>query len=361
MTHAFSRAADEKVDIRVGTVVFTIMHFVPLLAFFTGVHWSAWIIMAVLYLARVFFITAGYHRYFAHRSYRMGRFMQFLMGVAGTTAVQKGPLWWAAHHRHHHKHSDDQEDIHSPKRGFWWSHTGWILCKKYDKTHHDLIPDFTKYPELRFIDKFDWIAPLLLGVAVWGLGYWITGTGVGAWGITLVGFFLSTVLTWHATFTVNSLAHVFGNRRFATRDTSRNNLWIALATGGEGWHNNHHHYPGAACQGFYWYEIDTSWYVLKALSWVGLVSGLRRPPAHVLEKHLIKKGAADLGMFQTHWERAVKALADAQAKAGDVAIEQKQALEEMLSATRAKVEEFAKASAEKAASLMPNKEPEAVN
>ncbi|MCC7510813.1 MAG: acyl-CoA desaturase [Planctomycetes bacterium] len=361
MTATFKRAPDEKINLRVGTVVFTIMHFVPLIALYTGVHWSAWIIMAVLYFSRVFFLTAGYHRYFSHRSYRMGRVMQFLMGFAGTTAVQKGPLWWAAHHRHHHKHSDDTVDVHSPKRGFWWSHTGWIMCKKYEKTQQDLIPDFVKFPELRFIDKHDWLGPLLLGVSVWGLGYLITGTGVGAWGITLVGFFLSTVLTWHSTFTVNSLAHVFGRRRFATTDTSRNNLWIALATGGEGWHNNHHHYPGAACQGFYWYEIDTSYYVLKLLSWVGLVKGLRRPPAHILEKHLIKKGAADLGMFQTHWERAVKALADAQSRAGDVASDQKLAIEELMANTRARIEELARASADKAAAMLPQPELEPVS
>ncbi|MBX3460535.1 MAG: fatty acid desaturase [Planctomycetes bacterium] len=372
MTATIQRAPDEKVNWRLGTVLFAGIHLLPFAAIYTGVHWSAWIIMAVLYFSRVFFLTGGYHRYFSHRTYRMGRVMQFLMALGATTAGQKGPLWWAAHHRHHHKYSDEYEDIHSPKRGFWWSHMGWIMCKKYEHTQTDLIPDFAKYPELRLLDKFDMVPPLMLGIAVWLLGYLITGTAMGATGVLLIGFFLSTIFTWHSTFTVNSLAHVFGRRRFATRDTSRNNLWIALATGGEGWHNNHHHYPGAACQGFYWWEIDTTYYVLKLMSKVGLVSGLRRPPEHILQKHLIKQGAADLGMFQTHWERAVKALADAQARAGGMAAEQKQALEELLVSTRAKIEELAKASAEKAgdiarasaekaASLMPQQEAEAVS
>jgi stearoyl-CoA desaturase (delta-9 desaturase) len=318
------------------------MHLLPFGAIFTGVHWSAWLVCAGLYLARVFFLTAGYHRYFAHRSYRMGRVMQFLMALGGTTAVQKGPLWWAAHHRHHHKHSDEALDVHSPKRGFWWSHVLWILCPKFENTMEDLIPDFAKYPELRLLNRFHYIPPIIVAVGVLTLGMFVTGTQSGAWGMLLIGFFLSTVLVWHSTFTVNSLAHVFGRRRYATRDTSRNNVWIALATGGEGWHNNHHHYPGSVRQGFFWYEIDWSWYVLLALSKLRLVGALRYAPAHVKAKHLIKQGATDLGMFHKHWERAVKALSDAQTRAGGVATEHKQALEDLVAATKLKVEELAK-------------------
>jgi stearoyl-CoA desaturase (delta-9 desaturase) len=301
----------------------------------------------VLYYVRVFFITAGYHRYFSHRSYQTNRLFQFILAFGGCTSIQKGPLWWAAHHRHHHKHSDMQEDIHSPKRGFWWSQVNWILCPKFNETRWDLIPDFAKYPELRFLNRHPWLPPLLLGAAVLFSGLWITGTWAGAWGIAFIGFFLSTVFLWHGTFSVNSLAHVFGRRRYATRDTSRNSLLIALVTGGEGWHNNHHHYAAAARQGFFWYEIDLSYYVLVGLSKFGIVSNLRQPPERIKHKHLIKQGATDLGMFQKHWERALTALANAQAKTGELAIAQKQALEELIAATRAKVEEIARLSGQK--------------
>ncbi len=359
MTVTMQRAADERVAWHGGTGPFLLMHLLPLGALFTGAHWSAWIVLGVLYFSRVFFLTAGYHRYFSHRTYRMGRVMQFLMALGGTTAVQKGPLWWAAHHRHHHKHSDQALDVHSPKRGFWWSHVLWILCPKYENTLDELIPDFTKFPELRLLNRFHYIPPVLLATGLLFLGFYITGTWVGAWGFLFIGFFLSTVLVWHSTFTVNSLAHVFGRRRYATRDTSRNNVWIALATGGEGWHNNHHHYPGSARQGFFWYEVDTSYYVLVLLSKLGLVSHLRQPPAHIKEKHLIKQGAPDIGMFEKHWERAVKALADAQSKAGNVAAEQKLALEDLVAATRARVEELANATAKKASAVLPPHEAEA--
>ena len=339
------------------------MHLLPFAALLPGieVHWSAWVVCAVLYFSRVFFLTAGYHRYFSHRTYHMGRVMQFLMALGATTAVQKGPLWWAAHHRHHHKYSDQQLDVHSPKRGFWWSHVLWILCPKYEKTLTELIPDFAKYPELRALDRFHYIPPVLLATALLFAGFFFTGGWAGALGILLVGFFLSTVFVWHSTFTVNSLAHVFGRRRYATRDTSRNNVWIAIATGGEGWHNNHHHYPGSARQGFFWYEIDTSYYVLWLLSRVGLVRNLRGVPEYMRQKHLIKQGATDLGMFEKHWERAVKALTDAQSRAGNVAAEQKAALDELIAATRSKVDELARASAEKAAALLPTQEVEASN
>ncbi|CAG0990262.1 partial stearoyl-CoA desaturase (Delta-9 desaturase), partial [Anaerolineae bacterium] len=190
------------------------MHLLPLAALFTGAHWSAWIVMGALFLVRRWFITAGYHRYFAHRSYKMSRAMQFLMALGGTTAVQKGPLWWAAHHRHHHKHSDQPEDIHSPKRGFWWSHMGWVLCTKFDETRTELVPDLAKYPELRWLNRHPFIAPIILATLVFGLGLLITGTFTGGLGMLFIGFFLSTILLSHTTYTINSLSHVFGTRRY---------------------------------------------------------------------------------------------------------------------------------------------------
>ena len=192
------------------------------------------------------------------------------MAFGGTMAAQKGPLWWAAHHRNHHQFADTERDTHSPQRGFWWSHVGWILCDKFGASRHDKIRDFAKYPELRFLDKHDWIGPWTLGVVCYL---------IGGWSGLLIGFFASTVLLWHATFTVNSLAHVFGRRVYDTPDTSRNTLLVAIATGGEGWHNNHHRYPFSARQGFHWWQIDTTYYVLRgsACSASCAISG-RYPP-----------------------------------------------------------------------------------
>lgn len=269
---SLDRAPDERVAV-LASLPFWLLHLAPLGALWTGARPRDWILCFVLYCARMFFITAGYHRYFAHRAYELGRGMQLLMAVGGSTAMQKGVLWWAGHHRHHHRHSDDALDIHSPRRGFFWSHVGWFLCKKYDATPTDRIKDFAKFPELRWLDRYHFAASGGLALACWA---W------GGWSALLIGFALSTVLLYHGTFTINSLSHVWGRRRYATRDDSRNNFWLALLTLGEGWHNNHHYYQSTANQGFFWWEIDPSFYVLRLLARCGLARGLRTPPAHVL-------------------------------------------------------------------------------
>ncbi|HMF84384.1 MAG TPA: fatty acid desaturase [Acidimicrobiia bacterium] len=271
MDQAIGRSADERVNVG-SSVPFFLLHLLPLLAFVTGVTTTAVVLLLVTFFGRLFFITAGYHRYFAHRSYKLRRSAQFVMAFGGGTACQKGVLWWAGYHRRHHRFSDTARDIHSPRKGFWWSHVGWILCDKYSSTDVESIRDFARYPELRFLDRHDWIPPWALGVVCFV---------VGGWSGLVVGFFLSTVLLWHATFTVNSLAHVFGRRRYDTPDTSRNSLLVALLTGGEGWHNNHHHYPSAARQGFFWWEIDVTYYALKLLRLVGVARDLREPPPRV--------------------------------------------------------------------------------
>jgi stearoyl-CoA desaturase (delta-9 desaturase) len=237
--------------------------------------WKLVALAAGSYALRIFAITAGYHRYFSHRSYRTSRAFQFVLGVLGTFATQKGPLWWAAHHRDHHRLSDQPGDIHSPVReGFWWSHVGWILSRKHHETKLERVKDLARYPELRWLDR--WFH--LLAVA-YALAFWLVG-GAPA---LLWGYFVSTVFVWHGTFLVNSLAHVIGRRRYATTDESRNSLLIALVTLGEGWHNNHHHYQSTANQGWYWWEIDVTYYVLRLLAAVGLVSDLRLPPVAVRE------------------------------------------------------------------------------
>ena len=268
------RPADERVNWK-SSIPFFLVHALPLLVIFTGITRTAVIIFLVLYFARMFFITGGYHRYFSHRTYRMNRFTQFLFAFGGTTCAQKGPLWWAAHHRNHHKFSDTERDIHSPRKGFWWSHVGWILCDKYNETKYDDIKDFAKYPEIRFIDKHNWIGPWTVGIASYL---------IGGWSGLVFGFFGSTVLLWHSTFTVNSLAHVFGRRPYKTEDTSRNSTLIALLTAGEGWHNNHHRYQSATRQGFRWWQVDTTFYTLWLMSRVGIVRDLRPVPARVINE-----------------------------------------------------------------------------
>jgi stearoyl-CoA desaturase (delta-9 desaturase) len=227
----------------------------------------------------MFGITGAYHRYFSHRTYKVGRFTQFCLALLGTSATQKGPLWWAAHHRHHHRFSDQAEDIHSPKQdGFWWSHVGWIVSPKYERTRWELIPDLAKYPELVWLDRYHVVPSFVLGLGL---------VLLGGWGVFVWGYLVSTVVLWHSTFTINSLSHVFGSRRYETTDTSRNNVWLALLTMGEGWHNNHHTYQSSTRQGFFWWEIDMTYYVLKMLSWVGIVRDIREPPLAQLEKKRI--------------------------------------------------------------------------
>jgi stearoyl-CoA desaturase (delta-9 desaturase) len=215
--------------------------------------------------------------------------MQFLLAFGGGMSAQKGALWWAAHHRHHHKHSDTAKDIHSPMRGFWWSHMGWIVCRKYDATRFDLIRDFARFPELRWLNRFHLVPPTVLAVLCFLLFGWR-----GLFG----GFFLSTALLYHGTFVINSLTHVWGSRRYVTRDTSRNSLLLALITLGEGWHNNHHYYQRSTNQGFFWWEIDVSFQILKLLSLIGLVRDIHTPPAKVLAANRIAEGREDVGMLE---------------------------------------------------------------
>ena len=258
-----------------------------------GVIWVGWSPVAVgvavaMYFIRMFAITGIYHRYFSHRTFKTSRFMQFLFGVLGMTAVQRGPLWWAAHHRHHHKHSDEEEDVHSPhQHGFWWSHIGWITTRGAFPTDQKAIPDLMKYPELRFLDRADLLVPILLACGMFGLGAlleaYAPSLGTTGGQMLVWGFFISTCFLLHGTCTINSLSHLFGKRRYETTDDSRNNFWLALITMGEGWHNNHHKYPGATRQGFYWWEIDVTYYILKMLSWTGLIWDLRQPPAKAFE------------------------------------------------------------------------------
>ena len=257
-----------------GTIPFVLVHLACFGVLWSGVTPLALWMAAGLYLVRMWAVTAGYHRYFAHRSYRTSRVFQFLLAVLGSTAAQRGVIWWAAVHRHHHLHSDTEQDAHSPRHmGFIHSHVGWIFRPRRARADYSTVQDLTRYPELVWLDRWSLVPAVALGVLTFL---------VGGWPGLFVGFFLSTIVLYHCVFSINSLAHVVGKQRYLTGDDSKNNWWLALITLGEGWHNNHHHYQSATAQGWRWYEIDISYYVLKALSWTRLVWDLRAPPAKVV-------------------------------------------------------------------------------
>ena len=270
-----TRPADKEDIVHPRVLPFIIVHLACFAIFWVDVQPIDWIICGALYVIRMFGITAGYHRYFSHRSFKTSRAFQFFLAFLGQSSAQRGALWWAAKHREHHKYSDTEQDIHSPvQHGFWYSHVLWIFSKRGQTADYSIIKDFQKYPELVWLNKWDRLPPFLLGVLVWA---------VAGWSGLVVGFFVSTVILFHGTFTINSLAHVIGKQPYATGDHSRNNLFLAIITLGEGWHNNHHHFPSATPQGFYWWQIDITYYILKTLSFFRIVWDLRLPPAHVVE------------------------------------------------------------------------------
>lgn len=288
-----SNEASEAVDwFRV--IPFILMHVACLLVFVVG--WSPIVIVVALfsYFIRMFAITAFYHRYFSHKAFRTSRVCQFLFGLLGSTATQRGPIWWASHHRRHHRYSDTDRDMHSPRKGFWWSHMGWFMSTKHFVTREQWVRDLIKFPELRFLDRFDIVIPVLYAVALWGLGKWLEiafpELGTTGWQMLIWGYFVSTIVLIHCTLFINSLSHVWGNQRYKTGDDSRNNGFLALITLGEGWHNNHHHYPVSARQGFYWWEVDISYYLLKLMSWCGLIWDLQPVPASRLNSNRWDEG-----------------------------------------------------------------------
>ncbi|MGH8562146.1 MAG: acyl-CoA desaturase, partial [Nevskiales bacterium] len=254
---AVSKEPSEDI-IRPTLIPFVLFHIATLGVIWTGFTTQAVIMCVVLYVVRVFGITAGFHRLMSHRSYKAGRVTTFVLALFGTMAMQRGPLWWAAKHREHHRDSDTPDDAHSPRHfGFWGAHVGWVFRRRAD-ADMSLIQDFAKYPELRWLERNDYIPGILLGLACFL---------IGGWAGLFVGFVLSTMLVYHATFMINSLAHVFGSQRYLTGDDSRNNWLLAIIAMGEGWHNNHHYYPGSARNGFFWYEYDVTYYLLKLMSW----------------------------------------------------------------------------------------------
>ena len=267
-------------------VPFVAMHLACLGVIWVGASPVAVAVAVALYFLRMFAITGFYHRYFSHRTFKTSRPAQFLFAALGASAVQRGPIWWAAHHRHHHAHSDREQDVHSPvQRGFLWSHMGWFLSKRHFAPDLGRVRDLMAFRELRLLDRFDILVPFALALALFGLGGVLEARwpelGTSSGQMLVWGFFISTVACYHGTYTINSLCHAWGGRRYATRDESRNNFWLALITLGEGWHNNHHHYPMSVRQGFFWWEIDVTYYVLRGLAALGVIWDLKPVPDDV--------------------------------------------------------------------------------
>lgn len=225
---------------------------------------------AGLYVLRMLGVTMGYHRYFSHKSFKTSRAMQLLLALLANTTLMRGPLTWAAAHRYHHKHSDTEADLHSPtRRGVLWAHTLWFVSKEYDRTELALVRDLEAYPELVWLNRLYFLPAYGLGAGLWlGLG----------WPAFVWGFLVSTVVTWHGVFTINSLSHVFGTHPYDTGDDSKNNPVLAIITLGEGWHNNHHYNMLSARQGWLWWQYDPTWWVLVVLEKLGLVWDLYPPP-----------------------------------------------------------------------------------
>jgi stearoyl-CoA desaturase (Delta-9 desaturase) len=287
------RTGDPSDDIAYpSAIAFLLVHLACFAAFWTGITGAASLLGAGLYLLRMFAVTAGYHRYFSHRAFRTSRVFQFVLAFLAQSSAQKGALWWAAHHRRHHRYSDTELDVHSPaQRGFFYAHVGWIFVPRNDPTDHAVVQDLGKFKDLLWLDRHPYLPAILLAVTTWLLAGW---PGL------VVGFCWSTVAVWHATFSINSLAHVMGRRRYVTGDDSRNNWWLALLTLGEGWHNNHHACQASARQGFRWWEYDLTYYALWVLSRMRIVWDLRAPPQalllgeHKLGRHVIDKVANQL-------------------------------------------------------------------
>jgi stearoyl-CoA desaturase (delta-9 desaturase) len=235
--------------VRSNSILFVLIHLAAVAGVvLCGWSWRGAALAVGVYFARMTVVTAGYHRYFAHRAFRTSRVFQFLLALGAQSAAQRGVLWWAGHHRWHHKHSDTERDVHSAKRrGFWFSHMGWLFADTWSETDVRLVPDLHKFPELRWLDRAGY--HLLPAVAL-GLAFlFIGGTPALVW-----GFLVSTVMVWHGSFAINSLTHMFGRRRYAS----------------------------SARQGFFWWEIDVTYYVLRALAALGLVWDLQRVPVQAL-------------------------------------------------------------------------------
>jgi stearoyl-CoA desaturase (delta-9 desaturase) len=267
-------------------VVFWSIQVSALLVFVVPFRWPLIALWAASHFVRAIGLTLIFHRYLAHRAFRMNRVARFVWTVIGTAAMQKGPLWWAGHHVNHHRFADREGDPHSPMiSGFYYAHIGWFLNDtKHDRLepNNPVIRDFGRVPEIAWLERYFFFPPAALAVTLFLAGGW-------PW--LVYGFCLPTMTLAHATFAINTVNHMFGSRRFHTVDESRNNPLTALFAAGEGWHNNHHRYQRAARNGFYWWEFDPTWYVIRAMAAVGLVWGIQSVPTRIYEEARVGKAA----------------------------------------------------------------------
>ncbi len=292
-----SKADPSQVGVATGvdwlrTIPYIGMHLGCLAVVFVGWSYVAVSVAVGMYALRMLAITGFYHRYFSHRSFCTSRVVQYIFALIGASSVQRGPIWWAAHHRYHHATTDGVDDPHSPaQHGFFHAHTGWFMTREHFPIREERVRDWMKFPELRFLDRFDIVVPAILAILMLSLGAILRemapGLGTSPAQLLVWGFCISTVALYHATFSINSLAHAWGKRRYKTPDDSRNSFWLALITFGEGWHNNHHHYPASTRQGFFWWEIDLTYYFLKTLEAFGLVWDLKPVPKERRQANLI--------------------------------------------------------------------------
>ncbi len=356
-------------------IPFVLAHLACLGAIWSGVTWtSVWLAIG-LYWLRMFAVTGGYHRYFSHRTYKTSRFGQFLLALLAQSTAQKSVLWWASKHRHHHRYADTEHDVHSPVlTSFVYSHLGWIFARGHGRFDPSTITDLTKFPELRLLHRFEIAPAILLALVCFA---------IDGWAGLFVGFFCSTVCVFHATFCINSLAHVHGDKDYVTGDESRNNWWLAVITMGEGWHNNHHAYQYSVRQGFRWWQWDPTYYIILGLSKLGVVWELREPPQAVIERsqalppRVIERSAERLAAsvpleraIAAFWEAYAatpslpdlhlptmtlsdlrSALADLQHRAGDRLVEMQQQAHEALAQLHLPVLPTREELAEKAAAM----------
>ena len=266
----------------ISLTVFWLVQGSALLVVAVPFSWGLVGLWAASHFIRAVGLTLAFHRYFAHRAFRMNRVARFLWTLAGTSAMQKGPLWWAGHHVNHHRFADRQGDPHDPRtRGFFYAHIGWFCDVTNDSVpaSNPVVRDFSSAPEIVWLDRYYFVPPLALAVALFLVG----GLRWLAW-----GFCLPTATLAHATFAINTVNHMFGTRRFETPDDSRNNLLTAIFAVGEGWHNNHHRYQRAARNGFYWWEFDPTWYIIRAMAAVGLAWNIQLVPERIYKEARVR-------------------------------------------------------------------------
>jgi len=247
-------------------------------------HWSALIVFATIWiLAQNVGIAMGYHRLLTHRGYATPKWLEYCIAICGALALQGGPIYWVAVHRMHHKYTDKPGDPHSPRDGKWWSHMGWIMnATLRDETEalKQYAPDLSRQPFYRWLNRLHWVPLTVVGLSLFAFGGW-------SW--LLWGAFLPVTIGLHVTWMVNSVTHLWGRRRFSTSDDSRNNLWVALLTGGEGWHNNHHANPVSARHGLAWYEVDFNYFAIRLLKILGLAKHVKTASLKVTSKETINQ------------------------------------------------------------------------